>query len=128
MAAVTTAILAPLKAGGPCADERLARLAALEEDDARDREDVVARRRGRVLVDVQLRELDAARVLLGELLHDRMDSSARSAPRGPEVDDDRRRRAEDVLLERRVGDVLHGVIVVRHVALRAGAPAPSRSP
>src|SRR5919204_6918062 len=79
----------------PRADERLAGLAALEEDDARDREDVVARGRRGVLVDVQLRELDATPVLGRKLLEHRMDGAARAAPRRPEVDDDGLLRSED---------------------------------
>ena len=53
------------------ADERLLRLAALEEDHGRDREHLVARRQLRVLVDVDRRESDPAARLRLQLLEHR---------------------------------------------------------
>ena len=60
-------------------------LAAGEEDDGRDREDVVAARDPRMLVDVELRDGHA----LLELGQDRLEGLARTAPRRPEVDEER---------------------------------------
>ena len=65
------------------ADDGSPRLAALEEDHRGDREDVVARRDARLLVDVQSRDRD------GKLLEDRLERLARAAPRRPEVDEQR---------------------------------------
>ncbi len=86
------------------ADDDLACLAAFEEDHRRDREDVVARLRGRVLVDVQLHEPDAL-VLVGHVREDRADDTARAAPGRPEVDDHRALRLEDLVLEIGVSDL-----------------------
>jgi len=93
------------------ADQRRLRLAAVEQDRGRDREDVVPRGGEGVLVDVQLRELDlSARVCL-ELLEDRLDCAAGSAPRRPEVEDDWHVALKDVAVEGRVGDLEHGLRV-----------------
>src|SRR5438876_2809723 len=98
---------APEVARRPRADQGLLRLAAGEEDHRRDREHVVARRRRRVVVDVQLDELDLLR-FAGDLLEHGVHGMARSAPRRPEVDDDGLPRLEHVLLEARVCDLAHG--------------------
>src|SRR5204862_6318241 len=90
----------------PRADHGLLRLTVLEEDRGRDREDAVARRVLRVLVDVHLGEKDLV-LVARELLEDRRDGPARAAPGSPEVDDDGLRGLEDLLLERVVGDLLH---------------------
>src|SRR5438067_13242306 len=102
----------------PCADHGLARLAVLEQDHRRDREDVVPGSRLQVLVDVQLHERDR-RLLLLELLQDRRDRAAGAAPRSPEVDDDRSVGAENVLLEVRIRDLAHARIVARPTVLRS---------
>src|SRR5581483_4753395 len=106
----------------PRPDERLLRLAAVEEDHRRDREHVVAGGDDRVVVDVQLDELDLLR-LAGELLERRRHGPARPAPRGPEVDDDRLPGVEDVPLKARVGDVAH----LARPAYRRPASARSRT-
>ena len=93
------------------ADDRLAGLSTLEEDRGRDREHVVARGRLDVLVDVELGELDASAVLLLELAQDRLDRVTRAAPGRPEVHDHRRLRLDDLLLEARVGELVHRVML-----------------
>src|SRR5579871_3141099 len=93
-------------AARPGADDRLLRLAVLEQDHGRDREHAVPRRVARVVVDVHLRELDAL-VLLGERFEHRVDGPAGTAPRRPEVDDHGLVRLQDLSFERVVGDVLH---------------------
>ena len=73
------------------ADDRLGRRAVLEEDHRRDRQDLVLGRRLLVVVDVELHDLDVV-ALGGDLLEDRRDGAARTAPGRPEVDEDRRAR------------------------------------
>ena len=87
------------------ADDGRPGLAAFEQDHRRQREDAVARRYADVLVDVQPHEAEP--VLGGERLQDRLDRLARLAPRRPEVDDRHAAGADDLLLERRVGDLSH---------------------
>lgn len=62
--------------------------AILEDDEKRNRGDRVLRRGFRVFLRVQLRHLDLAVELVGELIDDRRHRDARSAPRGPEIDED----------------------------------------
>ena len=115
-------------AAGRAPMTRLLRLAVLEQDHGRDREHLVARCRDRVVVDVELDELDLLR-LAGELLQHGRDRVAGAAPGGPEVDHDRLARLEDVLLEARVGDVAHRRPGYRRPRGRgAAAAAPSRPP
>src|SRR5262245_37689458 len=85
------------------ADDLLLHLAALEEDQVRDAADAIARRGLRVLVDVHLEDLQLPVVFPRQLLDHRRDRPARSAPRGPEVDQDRKRALQDLALERVVG-------------------------
>src|SRR5664279_4124486 len=92
-------------AARPCADDRRARLAAFEERHRRDREHLVPRCDLGVLVDVELRERDAAGRALGELVEERLDRVAGPAPRRPEVDDDR--SGGDRLVERARVELLH---------------------
>ena len=73
----------------------------------------VARGGGGVLVDVDLRELDPAVRVRFELLEDRLDRTARPAPRRPEVEHDRDVAVQHVLLERLVGHVEHAGSVAR---------------
>src|SRR5436190_19207532 len=108
----------------PGADHSGPRLAAVEQDRRGDREDVVPRGRQRVLVDVQLRDLDLAVCLRLQLLQDRLDRATRPAPRRPEVEDDRHVALEHVALERLVGYLEHGARVARY---RRPAIAASRS-
>src|SRR5687767_5696560 len=76
--------------------DRLPRLAADEQHDRRQREDVVARGEPRLRVDVDLDEWEAA--VRRDLLEVRLDRRAGFAPRRPEVDD-RRLGREDVAPE-----------------------------
>src|SRR4029079_16512257 len=63
---------------------------ALDEQSERPRAlDAKAGRRDRVLVDVQLRQLELAAHVAGDSLEDRSDDAARPAPGGPEVDQHR---------------------------------------
>src|SRR5690606_7253143 len=80
-----------------------------------------------VLVDVELDDLELAGLLLGDLLEDRGDRLARSAPLSPEVDQDGLGRAADLLVEGGVGDALHGVSSFRSGDTRAyGLVQPAR--
>ncbi len=87
------------------ADDGRPRLAAVEQDHRREREDAVARGHADVLVDVQPHEADL--VVGGDRLQDRLDRLARLAPRRPEVDDRRAAGGDHLVLERRVGDLSH---------------------
>ena len=78
-------------------------LAVLEQQQGGDRADVVARRRRRVLVDVDLHHLELAIHLLGDVLQRGADHAARAAPLGPEVDQDGRVGLQDFLLEGGIG-------------------------
>ncbi len=71
---------------GVGADDRLDGLAGLEQDHRGDREHLEARGGLRVLVDVELDD-SQLRALGGDLLEDRRDDAARTAPRRPEVDE-----------------------------------------
>src|SRR5262245_58427875 len=73
----------------PEADDLADRLATLDDEERRDAADPVLHRRLGVVVCVELAELDLARVLVCELLNDRRNHSARTAPGRPEVDQDR---------------------------------------
>src|SRR5690606_5705550 len=88
------------------ADLRRDRLPVAKQHQRRDAAYAVAPRHLRVLVGVELRDLEPARVFAGEPVDRRADRAARSAPFGPVVDEDRHGRREDFLLERGVGDVL----------------------
>src|SRR6185503_10442984 len=63
--------------------------AVLEEHERRDPADAVLGRRGLVLVDVELGDLEAARVLGGDLVEGGRDHLAGPAPLGPVVDQHR---------------------------------------
>src|SRR5689334_10299052 len=80
------------------ADDLVDGLAALEQDQSRDRHHLVARGRVLVVVDV---ELDDAKVVVfvGDLLEARRDHAARAAPRRPEVDE-------------------HGLVVLQNLGLK----------
>ena len=66
--------------------------------------DAEARRRRGILVHVELREAHAPRHLRRQLVEHRRDHPARPAPRRPQVEQHRQRRALDLGRERRVGD------------------------
>src|SRR5476651_1833702 len=78
-------------------------LAVLEQQQGGDRADAVARRRHRVLVDIDLHHLELAAHVLGDLLERGADHAAGAAPFGPEVDEDGRIGFQDFLLEGSVG-------------------------
>src|SRR5579884_25903 len=82
------------------ADDPLDQLSAPEDPERRDAHDAVPGGDGAVLVDVDLRDLEPPLVLLGELLDDRGDHPARTAPRRPEVHQHRGRRLEHLRVER----------------------------
>src|SRR5690606_16143050 len=73
-----------------------------------DGHDAVLGSRTRVLVDVQLDDLDLVSVLGGDGLEGRSDLTARTAPGGPEVHQNGLVALEDVLLEGIVGHMLQG--------------------
>src|SRR5665213_2179229 len=74
-------------------------LAVLEQHQSRDRHDAVFGRGVRVLVDVQLDDLDLVAELAGDLFQSRRDHAARPAPFRPEVHDDRLGGFQDVRFE-----------------------------
>ena len=90
------------------ADDGLGDLATLVHVQGRDGHDAVLGGRTRVLVDVELDDLDLVAVLGGDRLEGRRDLAARTAPGGPEVHQDGLVALEDVLLEGVVGHVLQG--------------------
>ena len=89
---------------GPEADGGLGRLAGCEHGDGRDAHDAVVHGGVRIGIDVELTDLDDARVLGGQLLDLGRDHAARTAPLGPEVHDHRLVALEHIGLERGVGD------------------------
>jgi hypothetical protein len=80
-------------------------LARLEEEERRDRVDPVRSGDPDRLVDVHLRELDAARHPFAHLADHGLGDAARRAPVGVEIDDDREVRSDDLGVERRIRDV-----------------------
>ena len=86
------------------ADDPLGGLAVLEQDHGRDREDLVLGGGLLVVVDVEADDLQV--VALGvDLLEDRVDDAAGTAPGRPEVDEHGAVGVEHVGLEVRVGYV-----------------------
>src|SRR5262249_47745369 len=103
-------------------------LAALVQDDGGNAPDAVLAGRGRIGVDVELRHGQLALVGLGDLVQHRREHLARTAPFGPEVDQNRVAGLQDVLLERGIGDLFDRVthlnpLVGRPRAARGGATA-----
>src|SRR5690606_13074849 len=86
------------------ADDLFNRLAILVEDHRRDRDDAKLAGDTLIFVDVDLRNLERARLLLGDLVQDRTDDAARATPRRPEVDEHRGIGIDDFILEGRVAD------------------------
>src|SRR5438477_4455831 len=84
---------------GHVADESLRLPAVLEQDHRRDRADAEPSSGDRIGVDVKLGDLDLLALLVRDLLKDRRDHPAGSAPRRPEVDEHRCLRLQDILLE-----------------------------
>src|SRR5215208_3611264 len=85
--------------------DALGDLAVAEEQERRDRHDLVLRRRLDVLVGVELDDLELG-PLTGDLLDDRADHAAWTAPGRPEVDQDGLVRLDDLCLEVGVGDLV----------------------
>ena len=71
--------------------QRAGDLAVLEQDQRRDRANVVKGRRARILVDIQLGDAHLAVELLGDLFQRWRNLPAGAAPLGPEIDDHRGR-------------------------------------
>jgi len=78
----------------------------LKEGDRWNGHDVEGPLQARVLVDVNLHDVDLALVLRGKLLEFRGDEFAWTAPWRPEVHDDWARRIGDIRLERCIRGVL----------------------
>src|SRR3546814_917866 len=85
---------------------RCRQFAVLEQHQRRDAANAECGRRLRVLVDIELDDLQRAAVFGRELFKNRRDHAARAAPFGPEVDEHRLRLAGelDVLFETAVAD------------------------
>ena len=87
-------------------DKTLDDLAVLEEDQGGDRIDAITGGQIHVLVGIDLDDLDGLGVIWRELLHERGDPAARTAPRGPEIDQHRLCRAENFAFETGLGKFL----------------------
>src|SRR6516165_1144681 len=88
------------------ADLARRQLTVLEQHQSRNRHDAVFRRRARVLVDIELDDLDLAVERVGNLFERRRDHPARAAPFRPEINNHGTARLEHVLLEGGIGDLL----------------------
>ena len=88
--------------GGHGANYGHRRLAGAEEGDGRQGHYLEGLGDDGVGVDVHLHDVERGRVLLGDALQFGSDHPARTAPRRPEVDDDRPLRVEDNLFKRLV--------------------------
>src|ERR687890_366662 len=97
---------------GEGADDGLGLLAGLEESDGRDAGDAEGAGKLGLGVHVDLGDLERALVLGGDLVHNRGDLPTRAAPRGPEIDQYRDVRLQDLVLERIFRDCYR----LRHVA------------
>src|SRR5512143_1293339 len=86
------------------ADVLALHLATLEDHHGRHALDAEALGDARALVDVDLRDLVLADVLVGDLVDDRRELLARAAPRGREVDQDGGVGLEHLAVEGRVGN------------------------
>src|SRR5215472_4758395 len=85
------------------ADNLLHDLSVLEDAHSRDVHDPVALRDDRVVVDVQLDDVDLLAVLASDLLEHRAYHAARPAPLGPVIDDDWLGGLQHLSLEGSVG-------------------------
>src|SRR5208283_3573930 len=83
-------------------------LAVLEQDHRRDRANAELARDIRILVDVELDDLDLRPELRGDFVEQRRDDAARAAPFGPEIDEDGRFGLQYVFIEARVGHIIAG--------------------
>src|SRR5438552_14667998 len=82
-------------------------VAVLEEHQRRDSPDAELGRHALVLVDVDFRDLEAAFVLLGDLVQDRRDRLAGAAPLGPVIHQHRRVGLQDLWIKIVIGHVLN---------------------
>src|ERR1700733_11562803 len=80
----------------------LLHLPTLEYEQRRDAAHAITHGRGAVVVDVHFADLDSALIILRQLLHNRSNGAARSAPRGPEVHQDWSLGLENILVEIRI--------------------------
>lgn len=101
------------------ADEAVDDFAALEDHERRDAADAVALGALRSVVDVQLHDLGGTGVLAGELLDQRGDLAARTAPGGPEVDQHGLIGLEDFAVEVDVGDFWNSAHLLSPVRRKA---------
>ena len=83
-------------------------LAVLEDHQRRDRHDAVLRGGLRILVDVELQDLDLVAERARDFLERRRDHPARTAPFGPEIHHDRAGRLQYLGLESGVRNLVHG--------------------
>src|SRR4029079_7655755 len=81
-------------------------VAVLEQHQRRNAADAEARRHLLVVVDVDLRYLQAAAIFLGHFFQDRGNGLARTAPLRPVIDEDGDLGLQDLGLEAVVGDLL----------------------
>src|SRR5882724_12799728 len=82
-------------------------VAVLEEHQRRDSPDAELGRHVLVLVDVDFRDLEAAFVLLGDLVQDRRDRLAGAAPFGPVIHQHRGIGLQDLRIKTVIGHVLN---------------------
>lgn len=86
-------------------------LATLEHVHGRDGGDAVACGHGGILIDADFHGYHLLGVLLGDLVEDRRQRATRSAPFGPEIDNDGFLGPQDIGLEAGIGDILGGRVV-----------------
>src|SRR5690606_10154825 len=100
----------------------LDRLAVLVQDQRRDAGDAQLGGHACVLIDVDLGDLQRAGLLFGDFIEDRCDHAARSAPDGPEVDQDRHIGLEHFLIERGIA-ARYGLRQARNSSVTGCPPA-----
>ena len=89
---------------GHVAHQTLDRLAVLEQNERRDALHAELHHRLGVLIEVQLRALEAVGIVLGALLQDRSDHAARTTPLRPEIYQDRPVSLRDLRFKRSIID------------------------
>src|SRR5712691_1192200 len=87
-------------------DDAIGLAAVLEQDHGRDGADAKTPGGDRIGVDVKLRDAELLALLVRDVLEDRSDHPARTAPRRPEIDEHGHVRLQDLLLECLVADDL----------------------
>ena len=100
-------------------------LAVLEHHQRRNRANAELARDAGVFVDIELGDFHLALHLAGDLFQRRPDHTARTAPFGPKIDDDRFAGLENVNVKIGVGDlgrVGHGFLGKRRGRIRAACP------